>query len=207
MHNATDNPDSAEHKDPVTEVIPQILTRRSSRAIDPDKAVSEHTLERLFEAARWAPSAFNGQPWAYAVATTNNPELLSAARDSLAKGNSWALKAPVLMFSLSYKKMPSKKLIPNWLHKYEAGMATGQMALQAAEEGLVFHQMLGFNPFKIRKIFNIPRSYSVLSAIAIGYPGSTEELSKKHALEETHTRTRKAIEDFSFIDSTCVDLK
>jgi len=76
-------------------IHPLIAGRWSGRAIDPDRPVDDALLRRLLEAARWAPSAFNNQPWAYLVVTSADPEALAKARATLSKGNAWALAAPL----------------------------------------------------------------------------------------------------------------
>ncbi len=176
-----------------------IAGRWSARAIDPDKPVDEATLGRVLEAGRWAASSRNNQPWAFAVATSRNPDLLKSARRALMKGNSWAHAAPVLMFSLSRKRYAGS-VLPNLLHKYEAGMAAENMALQAASEGLVFHQMLGFWPWRVRKTFAVPGSYAVLTAIAIGHPGMIDSLPDYQKVQETGERIRKSRSEFAFVD-------
>lgn len=181
------------------DVNPVIAGRWSSRAIDPDRDVPPQMLTALLEAARWAPSSRNYQPWTFALATSANPAFLDRARGALVGGNAWARKAPVLVFCLSRKRLGGSWL-PNRLHRFETGMATAQMALQAAEMGLVFHQMLGFNPWTIRRLFRVPRSHAVLSAIAIGFPGSADELSDAHRTAETAPRTRRAVADIAIID-------
>ena len=176
-----------------------IAGRWSSRAIDPQRDVPPQMLATLLEAARWAPSSRNHQPWTFAVATRANPSFLDRARGALVGGNGWARKAPVLIFPLSRKRLGTSWL-PNRLHRFETGMATAQMALQAAELGLVFHQMLGFNPWAIRRLFHVPRSHAVLSAIAVGFPGDGDDLSDRHREAETAPRTRRAVADISVID-------
>ena len=180
-------------------INPLIAGRWSARAIDPDRPVDEATLARVIEAGRWAASSRNNQPWAFVVATSRNPELLKAARRALLKGNSWAHAAPVLMYALSRKRYAGS-VLPNPLHKYEAGMAAENMALQAASEGLVFHQMLGFLPWRARKTFAIPGSYAVLAAIAIGHPGLIDGLPDHQKAQETTERLRKSRSEFAFVD-------
>ncbi len=176
-----------------------IAGRWSARAIDPAKPVDEATIARLLEAARWAASSRNNQPWAFAVATARDPARLAAAKHAIMKANGWALAAPVIMFTLSRKRYAGS-FLPNLLHKFEAGMATENMALQAASEGLVFHQMLGFWSWRARRAFRIPRSFAVLSAIAIGYPGNIAALPEHQREREMHERSRKPQSEFAFVD-------
>jgi len=172
-------------------IHPLIAGRWSGRAIDPDRPVDDALLRRLLEAARWAPSAFNNQPWAYLVVTSADPEALAKARATLSKGNAWALAAPVLIFSLAETHTRKSKR-PNRRHLYELGMATAQMALQAAEEGLVFHQMAGFDPQALREAFGIGEAYALMTAVAVGYPGDPACLDEKSREREKRPRLRRA---------------
>jgi nitroreductase len=186
---------------PEHEINPLIAGRHSSRAIDPDRPVPEALIRTLLEAARWAPSHSNEQPWAFAVATEDAPTILKQARRSLIETNAWARIAPALIFVLSRKKHSGAYwFMPNRLHLFETGMATAQMALQAASEGLVFHQMQGFYGWQIRRLFQVPRDYVVASAIAIGYPGNLADLPSYLQISETAQRVRHPQECFVFFN-------
>jgi len=174
-------------------IHPLIAGRWSGRAIDRGRPVDEAVLCRLLEAARWAPSAFNNQPWAYLVVTAADPEALARARATLNKGNAWALAAPALIYSLAETHTRKSKR-PNRRHLYELGMATAQMALQAAQEGLVFHQMAGFDSQALREAFGIGEAYALMTAIAVGYPGDPALLDAEDRAGETKPRLRRAQE-------------
>jgi len=174
-------------------IPPLIAGRWSGRAIDPERPVEDDVLRRLLEAARWAPSAFNNQPWAYLVVTSADPEALAKARATLNKGNAWALAAPALIYSLAETHTRKSKR-PNRRHLYELGMATAQMALQAAQEGLVFHQMAGFDSQALREAFGIGEAYALMTAIAVGYPGDPALLDAEDRAGETKPRLRRAQE-------------
>ena len=123
---------------PDADILPVVAARWSSRAIDSSLPVAFELMNKLFEAARWAPSAANNQPWRFLAFGPENPDALEKARSSLASGNVWALAAPRLLFILTRTDRPGSGK-PNIRAMYEAGMAAVQMALQATEEGLVFH--------------------------------------------------------------------
>ncbi len=176
-------------------IDPLIAGRWSSRAIDPDKAVSRETVQKLLEAARWAPSSFNNQPWKYLVLTEDDPEALGKGREALIPGNAWALHAPVLMFAVAHVNFRGKER-ENWRRGYETGMSAFSMALQAVREGLVYHQMAGFSIDDVRKSFGVSDSYDIYTAIAVGYPGREDLLDEQKLKSETAERIRIEQDEF-----------
>ena len=182
-------------------IHPLIAGRWSSRAIDPSQDITHEALARVLEAARWSASGMNNQPWAYVVVTRRNETLLKAAQATLFSGNHWARNAPVLLFVLGRRFYRGKYwYIPNRLHKYEVGMATAQMALQAANDGLVFHQLQGFNPLRARRVLRVPARYSMLTAIAVGHPGPLCTVPEAKRPAESALRSRRSTVDFSVFD-------
>ncbi len=177
------------------QINPLIAGRWSSRAIDTHKPIDAAVLTRLFEAARWAPSAFNAQPWRFLSFGPESPKALEEARKALLKGNVWALSAPRLLFLLAKNEKTGSPRT-----QYEAGMAAVQMALQAAEEGLVFHQMIGFSADAVRTSFSVPDDFSIITAIAIGWPGSIGTVPENRRNLETSERVRKSLDELVFSD-------
>ena len=184
---------------PEADILPLMAGRWSSRAIDSDKPVSADIMRRLFEAARWAPSAANNQPWRFLSFGPENPHELKKAQSALAGGNAWALNAPRLLYVLSRSDRPGDGK-PNIRAGYEAGMAAMQMALQAAHEGLVFHQMAGFSADAMQSSFSIPDNFQIITAIAIGWPGSVDTVPENRRKLETDERERKPIDALVFSD-------
>jgi nitroreductase len=178
-------------------IHPLIAGRWSSRAADPQKEVASEVMNRLFEAARWAPSAANNQPWRILSFGPEDREALEKARAVISQGNYWALAAPRLLFVLTRSDRPGSGS-PNTRAGYEAGMAAVQMALQAASEGLLFHQMAGFNGEALRSTFNIPGNFDIIAAVAVGWPGNAGSLSEKHRTQEIDQRTRKSMDQLVF---------
>ncbi len=183
------------------DILPIIAGRWSSRAIDPSLPVRPELLTRLFEAARWAPSAANNQPWRFLAFGPEDPESLEKARACLSSGNAWALAAPRLLFILTRTDRPGSGK-SNFRAMYEAGMAAIQMALQATEEGLVFHQMAGFSEDGVRQGFDLPENFAIIAAAAIGWPGSPEFLPEQKKTLETGARTRKPMGELVFADGS-----
>lgn len=182
-------------------LLPQIAGRWSSRAFEGDKVPSLEVMERLFEAARWAPSAMNNQPWRFLSFGPEDPVAFGKARELLNRGNAWALKAPRLLYILTQKKRPGGE-VPNRLCQYEAGMAAAQMALQALKEGLVFHQMAGFDRQGLYQTFSLSEEFEVMTAVAVGYPGMIEEVPEEKQDLETAVRERKDPEELIFPNGT-----
>ena len=179
------------------DILPLIAGRWSSRALDPDLPVDPAVLDRLFEAARWAPSAFNNQPWRFLSFGPEDPRALEIARDTLMPGNVWALAAPRLLFILTRTDQPGSGK-PNIRAHYEAGMAAVQMALQAAHEGLVFHQMAGFSAKKVIEAFKVPENFAVIAAAAVGHPGPADAVPENRRALETEARERRPLSDIVF---------
>jgi nitroreductase len=178
---------------PVLEVIEN---RRSLRAYA-DKPVEPSKIDALFEAARWAPSSMNEQPWFYIYATKDQPELWQRICDSLMEGNRlWAANAPLLIVSLARKKHLRNDR-PNGSAKYDLGAANAFLSLQATALGLNVHQMGGYDREKLVYNLGIPvEDYELGVVMAIGYPGHPEELPENLKQRELAPRSRHTIQGF-----------
>ena len=185
-------------ENPVTrDVIEPVKKRWSPRAFS-SKPVEEAKLLSVLEAARWAASSFNEQPWRFIIATQENPEaferLLSAIKE---KNQTWAKLAPVLMLVLA-KKTFSNSGGANKHALHDAGQAVATLALQAAALELYIHQMAGILPDKAREIFEVPDDIEVVSALALGYLGDVEQLPEDLQAKEQRERSRKPLAEFVF---------
>lgn len=173
---------TAEH-----EIAEVFLNRWSPRAYA-DQPVADDVLNRLFEAARWAPSSGNNQPWRFIVAKTE--EDLEKFHPILMEGNLvWAKNAPVLVLVVSDNTKGS--------NEFDAGAAWGFLSLQAAKEGLVTHPMSGIYKDVAKEALNIPENFNVQLAIAIGYKGEKEMLSPELQQRETPSG-RRPLEEIVF---------
>ena len=172
-------------------ISPLIAQRWSARAINPNQAVPRDVLLRMLEAARWAPSCFGDEPWRYMVwDRSRNPDAWQAALACLAEKNQqWARNAPVLLLSLASQQF-SKNAKSNRWGQYDTGAATENLHLQGVEEGLVVHQMGGFDADQVMQTFAIPDSLTAMAMIAIGYPASVDTLPESFHSGETAARTR-----------------
>jgi nitroreductase len=185
------------HKPAATDFpVHDLIRHRWSPRAFADKPVEPAILASLFEAARWAPSSSNEQPWAYLVATKDNPEDFAKMVSVLVEFNAdWAKNAPVLALAVSHLKFQSNGN-PNRNAFYDTGAATILFSLEATARGLFVHQMAGFDPAKAKQVFEIPADWEPIAAFAIGYPGDPNSLSQKLQDREVAPRTRKPLAEF-----------
>jgi nitroreductase len=160
-----------------------------------NKPVEPTVLASLFEAARWAPSSNNEQPWAYLLATKDDAESFAKTLSVLVEFNAaWAKEAAVLVIAVSRLNFPNGK--PNRNAFYDTGAATALLSVEATARGLAVHQMAGFDPVKAKQVFEIPEDCEPIAAMAIGYPGDPESLNQKLRDREVAPRTRKPLSEF-----------
>jgi nitroreductase len=172
-----------------------IRERWSPRAFA-DKPVQKEVLRSIFEAARWAPSSNNEQPWAYLVASKDDKDNFEKMLSVLVEFNAaWAKSAPVLALAVARLTF-SKNNAPNRNAQYDTGAATALLSVEATAQGLAVHQMAGFDPEKARHVFGIPPGWEAIAAIAIGYPGDPASLPQPLKDRELAPRTRKPIAEF-----------
>jgi len=177
--------------------IHDLLAKRWSPRAFADRPVAPDVLRSLWEAARWAPSSANEQPWSFLVATRDDPQEFSRMLSCLVEGNQiWAKQAPVLMVSVAAKLDRDKD--PNAHAWYDVGQAVMSLSVQAMALGLFVHQMAGILPDKIRELYQIPDSHEPVTGLTLGYPGTPEQLSDKLRQRELAARTRKPIGEFVF---------
>ena len=178
--------------------IEEILRRRWSPRAFSNRNVEAVKLRSLFEAARWAPSSFNEQPWSFIVATKENPEdhaqLLNCL---LEKNQQWAKLAPVLMVSIARLNF-EKTGKPNRHAFHDVGLAMGNLLVEATALGLFVHQMAGFSVEKVRETYAVPPDFGPVAGIAVGYPAEPEVLPDAFREQETGPRKRKPISSFVF---------
>lgn len=185
------------HKPAVTEVaLHELIRNRWSPRAFSEKSVPHEVLRSLFEAARWAPSSNNEQPWAYLVATKDEPENFAKMLGVLVEFNAgWAKHAPVVALSVAHLKT-QREGRPNRVALHDVGSATAQLTFEANARGLQVHQMAGFDAEKARQTFAIPADWEPVAAMAIGYPGNPESLPEKLRERELAARTRKPLAEF-----------
>lgn len=169
------------------------ITKRYSAYQFADKPVEAEKLQSLFDAARWAASSYNEQPWRFIVATKDDAAAYQQALGCLLEANQgWAQAAPVLVLT-AIKQSFTFNGGPNRVALHDLGQAAAHMALQAAELGLVIHQMAGVEQGKVASQYNLPDGFTAETAIAIGYPGQGDLNDA-----ESKARQRKNFDEFVF---------
>jgi nitroreductase len=194
---SADEINKLKHAAPLDGVLPVIHQRWSPRAFS-SQPVSGEDLRRVFEAARWAASSNNEQPWRYLVGrhgSATHHRIL----ESLAPFNQrWAAKAPVLILGLARARFSHNDSV-NLYAVYDLGAASSYLTLQAAAIGLTTHQMAGFDRERARQLLAIPDGYEFGAVIALGYLGEPASLPTPELVErEIKPRERKALHDFVF---------
>ncbi|MNJ59383.1 NADH dehydrogenase [compost metagenome] len=170
------------------------MNRWSSRAFAA-QSVEEATLLTVLEAARWAPSSNNLQPWRFIVA--HDSETLKVFHEFIVPGNrEWADQAPVLILILSAAVQEDGKL--NGAHAFDTGAAWSAIALQASLLGLNTRAIGGYDRVKARELLSIPADYELHAVIALGYPGSVELLPDKFKEKNVPSGRRSLRESIIF---------
>ncbi len=187
--------DVLEHRSPRHEVVPLLVERWSPRAMS-GEALSGSELARLFEAARWAPSSYNDQPWRFLYAQRDSRHW-DVFLDLLVDFNrQWADKAAALIVVLS-RTTREQTGGPAPTHSFDTGAAWQNLALQGRAIGLVVHGMGGFDYDRARRDLQVPPEYAVEAMVAVGHPADIEALSPDLRNLEVPSG-RKEIEEIAF---------
>jgi nitroreductase len=178
--------------------IHEFLAERWSPYAFQDRLVSEADLCSLFEAARWAASSYNEQPWSYIVATKENPDQFQQLLSCLVEANQfWAKDAPVLALGIVSLKF-TRNQENNRAAIHDLGLATGNLVLEATVREICVHQMIGIFPDVARDLFHIPEEYEAWTAMAIGYQGDPMTLPDAIKERDLMPRQRKPLDQFVF---------
>jgi len=171
------------------EKLHQLITDRWSPVAFDSKEVDFDQIHLLFEAAKWAPSARNSQPWRFIFANKKMSEYKILLGLMTEANQLWAKSAPLLVMPLA-QVISTYKNRPNSLALYEVGMAVGNLLLQATAMGLMVHQMSGYDVDRAKEELIIPTRYEPMTIIAIGYKGDPAHLPEEVAEREKKERTR-----------------
>lgn len=181
-----EKPAPAEH--PIHELI---ANRWSPRAFA-DRPVPRDLIKVLFEAARWAPSCFNAQPWSFVIAHKADEAGYTRILDLLVEGNqAWAKGAPVLMISFADPFFDEAMERPNAHAWHDVGLASAMLATQATALGLRVHFMAGFDRKRAPGELGAPEHFEAVAAAALGYPGDPDSLEERFAERERAARERR----------------
>ncbi|QDP42223.1 nitroreductase family protein [Radiobacillus deserti] len=183
------NQEVKEKRKPDFEADPLFVNRWSPRAFR-DKEVTHETLMSILEAARWAPSSMNLQPWRFIVARTQEDR--EKFRSFVMEGNQgWSSKAPVLVLILSETERDGNKI---GTHAFDTGTAWGFLSLQAFQKGLITHAMGGIYKDKAKEVLNIPEQFEVQALVALGYQGDKASLPEQLQGREEPSVRRPIVE-------------
>jgi nitroreductase len=172
-----------------------VIRHRWSPRSFTDREVSPKDLKTVFEAASWAASSFNEQPWRFFVGRRHSETYQKIFSTLMEVNQQWARSAPVLIMGVAKTKF-SHNGAPNRVALYDLGAAAATLCYQATELGLHTHQMAGFNVDAARKVFNVPEDYIFGAVIALGYQGEPGTLTNQQMLaQETSPRQRKPLSE------------
>lgn len=188
------------HAKPDHPVLEPIAQRWSPYAYEP-RPVERQKLMQCLEAARWAASSYNEQPWSLIVAERSDTAAFNKMLSVLVPGNQeWARNAGVLILTV-VKRHFSRNNSPNRVCEHDIGLMAGNLVLQATALGLAAHQMAGVELSKARQVYQIPEGHDPLTAIALGYPaGPGSSVDLKLAERDATPRARKPLREFVFGD-------
>jgi nitroreductase len=176
-------------------IVDLIKERWSPLAFSPEP-IEQEKIQIIFEAARWAPSSFNEQPWRYIYALKGD-EGRETLESLLVPGNGWAKNAGMLMIDFASTIFAKNgKVNRHALH--DLGAANGFITLQARSLGLMTHQMAGFDFEHANEILGVPKEFIPGSMMAIGYYGDPSQLDEKQRAREETPRVRRPIQEFAF---------
>ncbi len=178
--------------------IHEFLKRRWSPYSFLARAVPDDVLRSLFEAARWAASSYNEQPWSYIVATASDREAFERLLSCLVEGNQvWAKAAPVLAIGCVHLNF-TRTGQPNAAAIHDLGQASCSLTFEASARGVFVHQMIGILPDRVRELYGVPEGVQPLTGLAIGYLGDPSSLPEKIQSRDLGVRTRKPLREFVF---------
>ncbi|QUG99642.1 nitroreductase family protein [Saccharopolyspora erythraea] len=191
--------ESAKPADSSVPLHPLIAERWSPRALDPAVELTDEQFTALFEAARWAPSWGNTQPARY-IAGRRGEGTFDRIHATLSRGNrGWT--EPAAALAIGVARVVGDEGEPMPYGEYGLGLASQNLVLQAVAEGLVAHQMAGFDRDAARAEFAIPGEFEPMVAIAVGGYGSPAELPERLQAKEAAPRARKPLSELVFTDT------
>ncbi len=179
------------------EIVEYIADRWSPRAFDAAKKIENNTVMSLLEAARWAPSAFNEQPWRFMVGHRGDKTFDKILSTLIEWNRQWAAAASVLVLNMG-KKTFAKNGKQNVTFKYDVGQAVAFMLIEAMHQGIISHEMSGFDNAEASRLFAIPDDFQPISVTAFGYFGNTDGLPEDMRKVEVSNRSRKNIDAIAF---------
>lgn len=173
--------------------VQEFVAKRWSPVSFDGRAIDRAELLSIFEAARWAPSAFNEQPWRYIVASREDGEAFEALLSCLVDSNrAWAEHASAVALGVTANTF-ARNGKTNAYARHDLGLASGQLCAEAAAREVQVHQMAGILPDKAREIYSIPENFEAVTALALGYPGENTELDESIRDRDQQARSRRPL--------------
>lgn len=179
----------------MADLHPLLVNRKSGRVIDSQKKISESDTLSLLEAARWAPSCANKQPWRIVVSQN---ESLDDVKSCLPRGNSWALNAPLILVFASKTGLACEKEDGRDYFPLDLGLAIENVLLQGMHLGLVMHPIAGFDEQGVKEVINLPEPYRIYALVVAGHAGKLENMDERTIEKESAPRKRKKLEEIVF---------
>lgn len=162
------------------------------------RPVDTDDLLAVFEAARWAASSYNEQPWRWIVARREDEGGFAQLLSTLVEGNqAWARHAPVLAIGVTRMRFERNDK-PNRAAQHDLGLAAGNLSLEATARGLAVHWMIGIQPERVREAYGVPVEFEPLTGLALGYAGEPEQLPETLRERDTAPRQRKPLAELVF---------
>jgi nitroreductase len=178
--------------------VNSLIASRWSPYAFTNRLVSRADLLSLFEAARWAPSSYNEQPWSFILATRDNPDDFQKMISCLVEANqTWAQHAAALAISVASLNF-TRNGRANAAALHDIGLAVANLTLEATARGISVHQMIGILPDRACDVYGIPEGQRPLTAFAIGYAGSPASLSEEMRVRDQERRGRKPLSEFLY---------
>lgn len=178
-----------------SEVLQRLFATRTSQRALATRPVGNADLEAVLEAARWAPSYGNMQPWRFVVVAEQ--PALDAVRAALTRGNAWAARAPALIVGAANPE-DAKVVDGKPYYLFDLGLATQNLILQALALGLVAHPIGGWDEQQVKEALGIPENVRVVVIIVLGHPGRVEDMDERTREKEQRPRTRKPLSETVF---------
>ena len=179
--------------------VHELISSRFSPYAFSDRAIGREDLLSIFEAARWAASSYNEQPWSYIVATKSDAAEYERLLSCLVEANqNWAKAAPVLALGIA-RTLFTRNDKPNAAAYHDLGASSAHLTLEATARGLSVHQMIGIDPDRARELYGIPDHSEALTAIAIGYPAKASQAPEPYRQRDEAPRDRKPLQEFVFM--------
>ncbi len=173
--------------------VQDFVAKRWSPVSFDGRAIDRAELLSIFEAARWAPSAFNEQPWRYIVASREDGEAFETLLSCLVDANrAWAVHAGAVALGVVANTF-ERNGKPNAYALHDLGLASGQLCAEAAARGVQVHQMAGIMADRARELYGIPESFEAVTALALGYPGENAELDESIRARDQQPRSRRPL--------------